>query len=275
MSGANDNWAGAVEQRSTDGGASFDTESETTINAIMGSLTDDVSAASPYYTDTTNSVVVTLFATDEIASQTEQSFLTFGGGFALSYEDGGVTKWELLQYQDAELIAPKTYRLTTLMRGRKNTEAAAHPSGSRFVLFDSTVLRVPAQSTWLNTVLQHRAISNGRTAESATPQANLYVGNSQREWPVDTVTPERLDANTISVTVVPRHRLGSPMNPIRSANWEAYRYEVTDGVDTITRDSISDTETFDVTGWATPITVTVSQINRITGAGPSVSEEIA
>lgn len=274
MSGANDNWAGAVEQRSTDGGASFDTESETTINAIMGSLTADVSAASPFYTDGTNEVVVTLFATDEIASQTFESFMSMGGAFALSYEAGGVTKWELMQYQDAELIAPKTYRLTTLLRGRKDTEGVAHPSGSRFVLFDSAVLRVPAQSSWLGTTLQHRAISNGRTAESATPQANLYVGNSQREWPVALLNLERA-GDDITATAIPRHRFGTSRNPIRSVNWTGYRWVATDGSNTITRDGTAESETFDTTGWASPVSVTVSQLNRLTGAGDAVTEEIA
>ena len=64
-------------------------------------------------------------------------------------------------------------------------------------------------------------------------------------------------------------------SPIRSINWDGYRWTATDGVNTVTRDGTAATETFDATGWASPVSVTVAQLNRITGAGPAVTEGIA
>jgi hypothetical protein len=46
-------------------------------------------------------------------------------------------------------------------------------------------------------------------------------------------------------------------------------------VNSATVESLADTASFDVSGWGSPITVSVAQLNRITGAGPEVIEEIS
>lgn len=49
-------------------------------------------------------------------------------------------KWEILQFSEAELIAPDTYRIQRLIRGQNGTEdaipEAATPAGARIVLLD-------------------------------------------------------------------------------------------------------------------------------------------
>lgn len=274
MSGETDAWAGGTLQRSLDDGASFATVSSSTLNSIMGTLQAPVTAASPHYTDTTNVVEVLLYMDDEIEGISEQAFLSEAGAFALSWDDGGTRRWELMQYRDAELIAPKTYRLTTLHRGQLNTEAAAHPTNAVFVLLDAAIQRQAAQSAWIGTGLTHRAVSNGQTPDGADEQTLTYAGNSQREFPVAHLILSRA-GDDVTATAVPRHRFGTDDAPIRSLNWDGYRWTVTDGANTVTRDGTADTETFDLTGWASPVSVTVAQLNRITGAGPAVSEDIA
>lgn len=274
MSGETDAWAGGTLQRSLDAGASFATVSSSTLNAIMGTLQAPVTAASPHYTDTTNVVDVLLYTDDEIEAISEQAFLSEGGAFALSWNDSGAQRWELMQYRDVELIAPKTYRLTTLHRGQLNTEAAAHPTNAVFVLLDGAIQAHTTQSAWIGQDLTHRAVSNGHTPDGADEQTLTYAGNSQREFPVAHLLLSRA-GDDVTATAVPRHRFGTDDAPIRSLNWDGYRWTVTDGVNTVTRDGTADTETFDATGWASPVTVTVAQLNRITGAGPSVSEGIA
>ena len=84
-----------------------------------------------------------------------------------------------------------------------------------------------------------------------------------------------LDGTDLEVSYVPRHRFGTDDHPVRSVNWDGYRVSATDGANTETVDTLSEFHTFDVTGWATPITVSVSQLNRFTGEGPAVTEEVA
>ena len=100
-----------------------------------------------------------------------------------------------------------------------------------------------------------------------------YTGESQREWPVAHVFAS-LNGDTLEIAWVPRHRFGTDDHPVRSANWDGYRVTATDGVNTLTADTTADGHSFDVTGWATPINVSVSQLNRFTGEGPTVTEEI-
>lgn len=271
MSGESDAWSGAALQRSTASGADFETIDSVSNNAIMGLLQEEVTAASPHFPDRTNAVVVELFTSDTIDSLTDEQWLSEGGAFALSWDDGGVQRWEILQYRDAEPLGGNTYRLTNLMRGRLDTEAAAHPVGAMFVLLDTTLRRHAMQSAWIGTDLTHRAVSNGQSPEDADEQTLTYEGNSQREWPVAHVFFQR-DANgVLTATTVPRHRFGTEDNPIRSQNWSGYRWEVTDGTNTITREGTSESEVFDTLNWGDEITVTVWQLNRITGASDPVS----
>lgn len=275
MTGQTEAWYGALAQRSLDAGANWTDAANTPPAAVMGVLEDDVTAASQHYTDGTNVVRVRLYRPgDELESLTQQQFLSEGGAFALSWMDGSVRRWEVMQYRDAVNEGDGVFALTTLLRGRLNTSPAAHVAGDMFVLLDG-VIAVDAITAWLGQALTHRFISFGRSADGTVTTTETYTGVSQTEWPVAHVLPARLDANTISVRAVPRHRFGTEDRPVRSVNWTGYRWAVTDGSNTITRDGLADTETFDTTGWATPITITVAQLNRITGAGPAVSEDIA
>lgn len=269
-------WGGYQLQRSIDGGSSYDDVHDIrwTSAAVIGQLVADVTDASEHYTDTTNVVRVQLLRDDdELESLTDQQFLSEAGSFALSWDDGGVRRWEILQYRDAEQDSEGVWELSTLLRGRLNTETVAHTSGAYFVLLDS-VASVDAVGSMLGQDLTHRSISFGTSPESADTNTMTYTGQSQREWPVAHLILSQA-GSTLTARAVPRHRFGTEDNPVRSANWSGYRWTATDGANTVSLDGLSDTQTFDVSSWSSPIIVSVSQINRITGAGPEVTEVIA
>jgi hypothetical protein len=210
---------------------------------------------------------------DEIESITNTAFKSEGGAFVLSWETSEGRQWEVMQYRDAQQDSNGDWVLTTLHRGRLDSETAEHPPGSTFVLLDTAIRMVTAQTAWIDTDLTHRAITNGMTPESAAVETELYTARSQTEWPVAHLFLEQDSAGDTTATVVPRHRFGTSLNPIASNNWRGYRWTVTDGSNTITREGTSELEVFDTSGWGA-VTVTVSQLNRLTGAGPSVSEVI-
>ena len=69
----------------------------------------------------------------------------FAGENALAVEqpNGG---WEVLQFGRAELIAPKRYRLSRLLRGQRGTEidmAPVVPAGARVVMLDEQLVALP------------------------------------------------------------------------------------------------------------------------------------
>lgn len=266
--GQNEAYAGTVVQLKEPNETDFADEVYITQPPIMGTLLDEVTAASPHYTDTTNIVRVQLFRDDTIDSLTDAQFLSEGGAFALENEDG---TWELMQYRDADDEGGRIFALTHLARGRLNSGASAHLAGARFVLLDG-VYSVDAVTAWIGQNLTHRAVNIGKSPDGAAQYVDAYAGNSQREFPVAHLYATK-NGNTLELSCVPRHRFGTEVNPVRSINWTGYRWTATDGVNNASGDTLADETTFDVTGWSTPITCTVAQLNRYTGAGPTVTEQ--
>lgn len=268
-SGLTEAWYGADVQRSLDAGANYVTATTFTINSIMGVLLEDVSDASEHYTDTTNVLRLELYMEDEVDSLTVQQFLSEGGSLAVETPAGG---WEIMQYRDAAEDSNGDLILSTLLRGRLNTETTNHLNGAS-VVFLETVRSVDAVTAWLGEELTHRAVSFGESPESAIPFTDTYTMQSQREWPVAHLFGE-IDGDDLVLSAVPRHRFGTEDHPVQSINHDGYRWTATDGANTISVDTAAPNVTIDVTTWATPITVTVAQLNRFTGAGPTVSEVI-
>lgn len=268
-SGQTPAWYGAQTQHKANAATEFSDSATFNQNTIMGSLLDEVSSASQHYTDTTNVVRVQLFTDDVIDSITDQQFLSEGGAFALKINGN----WEILQYRDAVDEGSNVFALSHLARGRLNTEAAEHPIGSRFVLLDGGEEQVSAVTAMINTDITHRAVSFGMSPDSAVQVTEIYTAKSQTEFPVAHLFLDLVGDDLVASTV-PRHRFGTEDNPVRSINWTGYRWTATDGVNSNTVDTTADSTTFDVTGWGSPITVTVSQLNRFTGPGPSVSEQV-
>src|SRR5690606_6068489 len=129
------------------------------------------------------------------------------------------------------------WELSTLLRGRLNTGTADHPAGSLFVLLDAGVRVMPMQSAWLGEDIEHRAVSYGQSPEQAIPYTEPYSGESQREWPVANLFVER-NGDHLECVCIPRHRFGTDDHPVRSQNWESYRWIFTDGSNTSTVGSI-------------------------------------
>lgn len=267
--GITDVWAGATVQRSENGGASYGTVASFALGTVIGQITEYMHDASEHYTDTTNLIKLQLLTADDIDSLTETEFLSRGGAFAVQSPDGS---WEIMQYRDSLQLTDKTYVLSNLLRGRLNTQTNSHALGALVVFLEYTKA-VPIESSMIGRAITHRAVSNGLSPETAYPQTSTFYGKSQTEWPVANLLLLR-SANTITATAVPRHRFGTEINPVRSIHWTAYRWTATAGANTITKETVTDATTFDVTGWSAPVTVTVAQVNRYTGAGPSVSEAI-
>ena len=268
-SGLSSAWAGSTEDRSINGKASYTTVASFDLGTVMGQLVEAITDASEHYTDTTTVLKLQLFLPEDIDSLTDEEFLSGGGAFALQSADGS---WEIMQYRDAVQVSDYEYTLTTFLRGRLNTTTAAHAAGSLVVFLDFTK-SVSADTSMISTTLTHRATSNGLSPENAFPRTNTFAAVSQTEWPVANLLLSR-SGTTITGTAVPRHRFGTELVPVRSVHWIACRWTATAGANSITKDTTTDATTFDVTGWSAPVTVTVSQVNRYTGAGPSVSEAI-
>lgn len=266
--GTTEAYAGAVIQRQQNGEWNDVISLSRNQRAIMGVLENTVPAASPHYTDTTNIVSVALYMDDELESLSDSQWLNKGGAFALETAAG----WEIMQYRDVEQDSNGVWHLKYLARGRLNTDPDEHLPGARFVLLDD-VHFVDADVGMIGEHLTLRAAAVGRSPESADPQTITYQGNSQREFPCAHITAE-VDSDGLSMTCVPRDRFGTEQHPVRSINHDGFRWTATDGSSTVTADTDTANASLDVSGLSLPITATVAQLNRFTGAGPEISEQI-
>lgn len=270
VTGESPAWYGARYQRSLDGGENYNSVQDITKASIFGEITEAVETASEFFTDTTNTVVVRLYRDGQtLDSQTLQQFLSEGGAFALEKEDGS---WEIMQYLDADLDSSGDFTLSTLHRGLLNSGPDYHSIGARFVML-ARPQHIPAQSSWIGQALTHRAISLGDIADNTeNEETATFVGRSQLEWPIAYLMLARV-GDMVTAFWTPRHRFGSDDAPIASINFQGYRVTI-EGTGTITFDQTSNTFTTDVSSIGGAVTVSISALNRITGAGPATTESI-
>lgn len=264
--GAMPGWYGSELQRSLDGGANYTDVYDFETPAVMGVLLADITAASPHFTDTTNVVKIQFYrSTASIDSLTMSQFLSLQGVFGLEKADGS---FEYMQAKDVSVQIDDTVWLTYLRRGISNSGASAHTAGARFVWLPDAVY-IPASSAWLSASLTHRAVSFDQAEDDTTNQVTrTFVGRSQQEWPPAYLRLNRDASNVITAIWVGRGRFGNAFHPVQSKNFQGYRVTVTDGVTTTTVDTVGTTYTGT---WASPVTVSVVALNRITGASSATT----
>lgn len=260
-SGETAGWRGAIIERQD--GSAFALLATDGTGTVMGTLTGPLPSASEWYPDETNAITVQLARSDdELASVSTAEWLGRANAAALVRSDGTA---EIVQFRSVAETSEGVWRLSGLQRGRLNSGASAHPAGTTFVLLDGSLF-VQTGSELLSTTLTHRAYSVGDPPTTATPQARLWTGRSQREWPPIIESATRT-GDTLDVTWTPRHRFGSDENPIPSMHFEGWRVTATDGAASVSADTTGTTVTLDITGMSNPITITVQGRNRLAGLG--------
>lgn len=248
-------WTGATVEISKDGGATWIASDQTTTPAVMGDLIDPLPAAPVWYRDNVNTLRVRLLRPDmELITATVRE--------QLNRLNLAIVGNELVSFADAVQVGERDWELTGLLRGRKgSTIPAIHAAGTRFVLLDGRQELVPAQLFELGRPLTFRATSFGADVQAA-PVTVTYTGQSQVER-----QPAYLRAvqsgGDLLVTWQGVGRLGGGASVGMGAQFAGYR--VTLGASTIDTMSMSATIPY------TPGTLSVRQLNRITGPGPEVT----
>lgn len=269
ISGSTATWRGAQLQRSLDGGASWTVISEVITDVTMGRLTVAMTAEARTYTDTTNTITVQLFdPANDLVGYSDVTFLQEQGAVAIELADG---TYEVLQYRDATDGGNGLWTLSYLQRGRLNTVAGSHAIGSLFVLLADAVAKQSAQTAWLGGTMKHRAVSYSTSAEDADIVTNVYAGRSQLEWSPASASAE-YDGTFVYVhDIHPRHRFGTELNPIASANFQGFRVTIVDGSNSLTADILfGDSAHITSAPIVVPTSVSVQALNKYTGAGEAL-----
>jgi len=256
-------WTGAAIQISLDGGATSSTFATITEPSTIGFTLTPLAATVP---DSPAIQSVDVFLPDAPQSVDYATLLR--------NSNRAVIGEEIIQYQTVTVLSPNNYRLSGLVRNRYGTAPVAHAAGERFVLIDSTLTFVRADQWMIGQSLWFKAVSFGTSPDAYTWQPYTFAtAVSQTEWKPQMVQAKDV-AGDIVVTWLGRARLGTPANPNHSQHFIGYRVTYTNGVNVVTHDVTSQTDTL-VGGASLPgvVTITVTGRNAITGPG-TASEAI-
>jgi len=274
-----DPWPGEVAVYASPTGADFRLETVLRRPALIGSLAEDLPAG---LSDLWQRVSVEIAIPTGALSSGER-IAVLNGANALALEAAPAV-WELLQFREAELTAPGRYRLTTLLRGRRGTEAlAAAPilAGARLVVLDEAVAPLPLEVESLALERQYRVgparrdlsnpafIAAERSFEGVglIPFAPVHLrahrnpatGDIQVDW----IRRTRINGDSWS-------RVEVPLGEAR----EAYRLRILAGT-TLLREAETATSQFTYTaadqaadGAGGALEIRVAQLSEAVGYGP-------
>jgi hypothetical protein len=264
IAGVFEAWQGAQIDLSYDAGATYVDSASSNASAVIGEIVEDVPDHPQEFPDETSVVRVRIHtAGGELESVTLEQLLDNDANLAIIGD-------EMIQFASADEYEPGIWDLSVLLRGRKGTNPIAHTAGARFVLLDRDVISmVTASLTDIGRTMTFRATSFGQAVDDATVVSMVYAGRSQIEREPSYVSARR-DGDDAIVEWIGVGRLGSGATVAHGSRFTGYRVTFDDGVLEETVDTTDQNVTHDVSAFASPITISVAQVNSLTGPGPDI-----
>lgn len=270
--GASAGWRRADILISHDGGDTYAVATSVAAPATIGALVTPLAAGSTTRWDRRAMVEVELMSDDtDLQSATEAAVLA-GANLAVIGD-------EIIQFVSAIALGGRRYRLATMLRGRRGSEAAAtaHAVGERFVLLDDRVVSVALPPEALGAALIVKAVGPGDDSVVVPSQTVVPRGIALRPLSPAIVTIARSASGNRIVAWVRRSRGGFAWTdgtdaPIAE---DSERYRVTvRGAGGVLRqaDVITAMWTYSAAdaaadGASAPLTIEVAQISAAVGSG--------
>ena len=134
------------------------------------------------------------------------------GRNTLAIGDGSVDGWEIVQFAQAQVIGPRTFELTDLLRGQAGTSAfirAPWPVGSKVVLMDGRPRQItlPTQSLGGRRHFRYGPVKRPLGDASYRHRKLTFQGNGLRPYPVVHLS-SRFVAGGLRVDWVRQSRIG-------------------------------------------------------------------
>lgn len=233
------------------------------VSATAGHATTALPAFGRNIFDEANSVTVVLHS-GTVSSATLSQVLNGANAALLGNE--------IIQFRTATLIAPNTYLLSGLLRGRRGTEWAVsgHTSSDRFILLnEATIYRVSQSLSQLGTAY-YRGVSYGQSVSDAASEVFQNTGAALRP-----LSPAHLTATVeggdIVVKWVRRTRIGGAWAdeidaPLSEAS-ESYRVRVLDATGAVLEEQTVSTQTATMADDTSAFSIEVVQLSATVGAG--------
>lgn len=161
-------WPGTVGVWSSSSPNGYSLNQQITMPAVLGVTLTDLAANRSGIWDKGPAFRVKLSA-GQLSSASEDDVLN--GANLAAIGDGSAENWEILQFAQADLVAPGTYDLRMRLRGQAGTDGvmpASWPAGSYFVLLDGAVPQIDLSTS-----------ARGLTRYYRIGQADLGFGDPQ------------------------------------------------------------------------------------------------
>ena len=276
-------WPGSVAIYSSDQDADYHLDHLVYHRSKIGQVLEPLPAGPLGLIDQGHVLRVTLRNAD-LRSVSETALLA--GKNIAAIGDGSAANWEVIQFQNAELIGKDEYQLSGLLRGQAGSDAAMRdvwPKGSLFVLLDGAPVQLDLKSANRQVERHYRIGPAKRAFDDPTYRHQTHSFSGIGLWPyrpchltvkagdggldIAWIRRGRIDANPWSETEIP---LGE--------TFERYRVRVIGGQQVLCEHLVSDPswqyskEFQDIdnpSGENLPIWLEVAQISERFGVGLS------
>jgi GTA TIM-barrel-like domain/Putative phage tail protein len=256
---------------------------DTTISspAVVATTLTDLRRAQAGVWDDGDALIVELSGNQTLQSVSEM--VLFAGANTLAIGNGSTGLWEIMQFRDAELIAPNTFALRRRLRGQLGSDGvmpAVWPAGSQIIMLDTSLRQSGLTDAQRGLELHFRigSLARGPEDASALVLSASFVGNGLRPYPVAHLRADKQTSGLTRFSWIRRTRRGgdswqSLEVPLAEES-EQYGIEIFRG-GSLLRSTVSTSATWDYTqamqvadGISAPYSLRVSQISQAYGPGP-------
>ena len=209
-------WPGAVGVWSSSQDSGYELNRLIAASAVVGLTEAPLSRASPGLWDHGAPLRIRI-SDGELASADLLSVLN--GANAMAVGDGSAGRWEVFQFANAQIVAPRTYELSLRLRGQLGTDGLmpdVWPVGSTVVLLDLALVQVDLPLSALGLARHYRigVAARGYDDVNATLRVEAFDGAGLRPYPVAHLRTSAAVSGDLAITWKRRTRIGGD-------NWQA------------------------------------------------------
>jgi hypothetical protein len=203
-------WPGAVGVWSSSQDSGYELNRLIAASAVVGLTESPLLRASPGLWDRGAPLRIVI-SDGELASTDLLSVLN--GANAVAIGDGSAGRWEVFQFADAQIVAPRTYELSMRLRGQLGTDGLmpdVWPIGSTVVLLDLALVQIDLPLSALGLARHFRVgvASRGYDDLNATLRVEAFDGAGLRPYPVAHLKTVADVSGDLLVTWKRRTRIG-------------------------------------------------------------------
>jgi len=260
----------------------FNLNSQVAAPSTLGETETDLYSGPTSRFDRGNVLRIKLFP-QGVTLESVNDLSLFDGANTLAVE-GADGAWEVLQFRDAQLVAPGVYDLTNLLRGQYGTEdAMADPvaSGARVVLLDGSAVQVAMEQSEIGLPYNWRYGPSPEPLDNFayTTVQHAFTGRGLKPFSPVHVAGSRDGAGDLTISWIRRARVNGdawePSSVPLNEPSEGYEVDILDGatvVRTLTASSPSVVytaaqQTTDFGGAQSSVDVVVYQMSDVVGRG--------